>query len=150
MVKSGKMSGSCSSSHFLVHRFGARALILCLCALGTYEFRSFHAPPAAAAATDKHLEGAELFATRGCTHCHGPNGEGTEGGPALRELRKHLSAERITDQIAHGGGAMPAFGDVLQPAEIESLVVFLRAKKWVAAPTPPAPANPAAPVAPTP
>ena len=110
------------------------------------------APFPAAAATDKRLEGAELFATRGCTHCHGTGGEGGEQGPALRELRKHLSAERITDQIAHGGGAMPAFGDVLQPGEIESLVIFLRAKRWTPAPAPasPAAATPSNPAAPSP
>ena len=133
----------------LFRPFPTRVLITCalLSGFGVVGISSLHAPRATAAATDKRLEGAELFATSGCTHCHGSNGEGTEQGPALLELRKHLSAERITDQIAHGGGAMPAFGDVLKPTAIESLVVFLRAKKWASAPVPPASAKPITPPA---
>ncbi len=91
-------------------------------------------PAPAYAHPDPAHEGAELFATRGCTHCHGPQGTGTEMGPSLRDLRKHLKAEQIEDQIVHGGKAMPAFGDSLDHAEVESLVAFLRSKRWIAAP----------------
>ncbi len=93
-------------------------------------------PASAAAFADKKAEGAELFATRGCAHCHGSDGQGTERAPALRELRKKLSAEKITDQIVHGGGNMPAFGDSLKPEEVTDLVAFLRAKNWVTPPQP--------------
>ncbi len=101
-------------------------------------------PVPAAAFADKKAEGAELFATRGCAHCHGDNGQGTDRAPALRELRKKLSAQRINDQIVHGGQGMPAFGDSLKPDEVEDLVSFLRAKKWTPPPHPAgAPASPA-------
>lgn len=88
----------------------------------------------ASAHSDAAKHGAELFATSGCTHCHGPEGTGTDRGPALRDLRKHLSAEEIEHQIVAGGKAMPAFGDTLGKEQIADLVAFLRAKKWVAAP----------------
>lgn len=91
-------------------------------------------PASAFAHADRKLEGAELFATRGCTHCHGDSGEGTENGPPLRTLRKHLSANRIRLQIVHGGKQMPAFGDTLDSQQVGSLVEFLRAKTWIAAP----------------
>ena len=89
---------------------------------------------AAAAFEDKKAAGAELFATRGCAHCHGEDGTGTEKGPSLRDVRKKLSASQVSDQIVHGGQGMPAFGDSLKADEVEDLVSFLRAKKWVAPP----------------
>lgn len=100
-----------------------------LVALGPIPRRS-----TASARTDAKREGAELFATRGCTHCHGENGQGTDDGPPLRELRKHLTARQIQGQIIHGGKQMPAFGDSLSPAEVQSLVSFLRARKWTPVP----------------
>ncbi len=97
-------------------------------------------PSPAAAFADRKEAGAELFATRGCAHCHGDDGQGTDKAPGLRELRKKLSADRIRDQIVHGGQGMPAFGDSLKDDEVDDLVSFLRAKKWV---TPPAVVHPA-------
>lgn len=99
---------------------------------------SLHPAPAAAFA-DKKADGAELFATRGCAHCHGDDGMGTEKGPSLRDVRKKLSADKVSDQIVHGGQGMPAFGDSLKAEEVGDLVSFLRAKKWV---TPPAVVHP--------
>lgn len=108
--------------------------------------------PHVSAAADKKREGAELFATRGCTHCHGDNGQGTDDGPALLQLRKHLKPAQIRQQIVHGGKQMPAFGDTLTEIQVSSLVAFLRAKTWVSAPQPPSatPATPAATKVPDP
>ena len=91
-------------------------------------------PTPAYAHSDAVHYGAELFATSGCVHCHGPEGMGTERGPKLRELRKHLSAAEIEHQIVAGGKEMPPFGDVLDHEQVTDLVTFLRAKKWVSAP----------------
>ena len=99
-------------------------------------------PVPAQAHAEKQVQGAEVFATSGCTHCHGNDGQGTDKGPSLHDLRKKLSADKITDQIVHGGGGMPAFGDALKPDQVEDLVAFLRAKKWV---TPPVPVDKPAP-----
>ncbi len=79
--------------------------------------------------------GAALFATQGCAHCHGETGEGTDSGPSLRDVHRKLKAMQIRQQIAAGGGAMPAFGTVLDAGQIQALVSFLRSKTWAAAPT---------------
>lgn len=122
------------------------ALLVGLFALGTG--RHLLRPAPVAAYEDHRLAGAELFASRGCAHCHGDDGAGTDRAPGLRTLRKKLSADKIQDQIVHGGQGMPAFGDSLQPAEVEDLVAFLRAKKWITPPAKPDPAPSAAPATP--
>ena len=109
------------------------SLSLALVCPAFWPVRAYACPPAVYAANAEQ-EGAELFATRGCTHCHGSQGTGTEAGPSLRDLRKHLHAERIESQIVHGGKEMPAFGDTLDHAQVTSLVTFLRAKRWIVAP----------------
>ena len=95
-------------------------------------------PTIVLAHADKKLEGAELFGASGCTHCHGVEGNGTDRGPSLRQLRKKLKPEQITEQIKHGGKEMPAFGDSLDDGQIAELVAFLDARKWQT--VPPAPA----------
>ena len=79
--------------------------------------------------TNSKDAGATLFHEKGCEHCHGVNGRGGERGPDLSTVGKRLSREKIEHQIQHGGAAMPAFGDVLQPDEIKDLVDFLHAKR---------------------
>jgi mono/diheme cytochrome c family protein len=73
--------------------------------------------------------GARLFHEKGCEHCHGVDGRGGDLGPDLSTVGKRLKKERIERQIREGGAAMPAFGDALQPDEINDLVDFLRAKR---------------------
>jgi mono/diheme cytochrome c family protein len=84
--------------------------------------------------------GAELFATKGCAHCHGAGGVSGGIGPDLQLVRKRMSAASIATQIHDGGKAMPAFGDSLSPHEIDDLVAYLREKrKLIAVPAAPAP-----------
>jgi mono/diheme cytochrome c family protein len=73
--------------------------------------------------------GALLFHEKGCEHCHGANGQGGELGPDLTLVGKRKSKAQIEHQIHDGGAAMPAFGEVLQPDEIQDLVEFLHAKR---------------------
>lgn len=87
-------------------------------------------PTNVSAHVDKKLEGGELFGSRGCTHCHGADGTGTEEGPSLRDIRKRLKPDQIAEQIRHGGKQMPAFGDSLDEEQIADLVAFLDAKRW--------------------
>ena len=110
--------------------------------------RPLQHPAPASAAPDQKQQGAELFATRGCTHCHGDDGQGTDRAPTLHNLRKKFPANRVHDQIVHGGQGMPAFGDALQPPEVDALVAFLRNKRWITPPQPPT--TPAAPAPQTP
>ncbi len=89
---------------------------------------------AAGAQAGSKAEGARLFVSSGCTHCHGATGEGTDSGPSLREVRRKLKAAEIQQQIVNGGGEMPAFGTALDPEQLKALVAMLRSKTWVAVP----------------
>ena len=79
------------------------------------------------------VNGAAVFASAGCTQCHGPAGMGTEKGPSLRDLRKRMDGDAVYKQIEEGGQAMPPFGDALDDDQITALVEFLRGKNpWPA------------------
>jgi mono/diheme cytochrome c family protein len=96
------------------------------------------ARPVSAASNAKD-RGAELFATVGCVHCHGPAGVGGGIGPDLQLVRRRKSAAEITTQIHDGKLAMPAFGNQLTDDQISDLVAFLRSKRPLV-PIPPKPA----------
>jgi mono/diheme cytochrome c family protein len=105
-------------------------------------------PAFAANSKNDQMAGAILFRDKGCTHCHGANGEGTRKAPALVNIRKNKfwTPAKITEQIQNGGQKMPPFSDALTDAETAQIVSFLRAKHWPVAPAAsptPAPAPPA-------
>jgi cytochrome c6 len=76
--------------------------------------------------------GASLFKAR-CAACHGADGKGeTAVGKSMHlrslaspEVQKQ-SDEQLTDMIAGGKGAMPAYKDKLSAAQIKDLVAFIR------------------------
>ena len=70
-----------------------------------------------------------LFKEKGCEHCHGVDGVGTENGPSLNTVGKSLSKGQIEQQLQNGGKQMPAFGDVLSQDEMKELVDYLVHKK---------------------
>jgi mono/diheme cytochrome c family protein len=74
--------------------------------------------------------GAVLFRDKGCAHCHGVGGIGTQKAPSLVDLRKNKlwTPARITDQILTGGQKMPPFSDSVTDEEAAQLVAYLRAK----------------------
>lgn len=86
--------------------------------------------------------GALLFRDKGCAHCHGEGGIGTQKAPALTSLdkSKEWTPARITNQILNGGQKMPPFADSLTDEEISKLVAYLRAKDKPV-PPPPAPGH---------
>jgi mono/diheme cytochrome c family protein len=99
-------------------------------------------PPSSVSAASKAKDrGAELFATRGCAHCHGTAGVGGVEGPDLQLVRKRLKKAQIMQQIHDGGKSMPEYGDILTSAQIDDLVAYLRAKRKVivVVPKPPSP-----------
>lgn len=92
---------------------------------------SLPTPPAhvfAATHADR-AAGQALFHEKGCEHCHGVNGIGGEKGPALSSVGRKLKPAAIAKQIHNGGDAMPPFGDVLAPDEIQHLVDWLSVQK---------------------
>lgn len=73
--------------------------------------------------------GALIFREKGCEHCHGVDGIGTDRGPDLSGVGKRWHKDHIEQQIREGGGGMPPFGDALSNDEVRSLVDFLNAKR---------------------
>lgn len=85
-----------------------------------------------ASSKEAQTAGAAVFREKGCQHCHGADLTGTDRGPNLSTVGKKRRKDQIDRQIREGAGGMPAFGDVLQPDEIKSLVDFLTARRKAA------------------
>ena len=67
--------------------------------------------------------GAELYETH-CVTCHGVRMKGAEWGADLRVFPKDQRA-RFVDTVTHVKVAMPPWGDVLKPPEIEALWAYV-------------------------
>jgi mono/diheme cytochrome c family protein len=106
-------------------------------------------PPRVEASSKQDRQaGAALFHEKGCEHCHGVDGVGTDRAPSLTTVGKRRKQAQIVQQIEQGGKGMPAYGDVLQPEEIKWLAEFLHAKRKAPKgqpsqppPTPPPPSD---------
>jgi mono/diheme cytochrome c family protein len=92
-------------------------------------YSSFPVKPAQASSKSERELGATVFHEKGCEHCHGVDGIGTDRGPGLGSVGRKLRPVQIEKQIHDGGAQMPAFGDALTSDEIRQLVVYLSAKK---------------------
>jgi mono/diheme cytochrome c family protein len=106
--------------------------------------------PVQASSKQGRAAGAVLFHEKGCEHCHGVDGVGTDRAPALSTVGKRRKKAQIEQQIDNGGNGMPAYAEILQPDEVKWLVEFLHAKRKAprtpavtAAPAPTVPAQPA-------
>src|SRR4051794_18212767 len=104
----------------------------------------FVASPAVAAQAARGLTSGDAIYRAGCAGCHGPNGEGaadtTVGFDKPATFPNFADCASTTPEvdadwratIADGGRArgfsriMPAFGDRLTPAQIESVIGYLR------------------------
>ncbi len=76
--------------------------------------------------------GGRLFATKGCTRCHGASGRGTDLGPDLRQATQQLHVSEIAGALwnhsAQMAGAMRARGIAFprfQDAEMGDVIAFL-------------------------
>lgn len=65
-----------------------------------------------------------------CAWCHGGGATGTAAAPDLRQSVSKHSMNRITDTIVEGveEKGMPAWGQLLQRTEIESIYLYLKAR----------------------
>jgi mono/diheme cytochrome c family protein len=82
-----------------------------------------------ASSRKERQHGAALFASSGCQHCHMIGSVGGNRGPDLSGVGRIKSKAAIRQQIVTGSKVMPAFGDILQPVEIDDLVAFLQSCK---------------------
>jgi ubiquinol-cytochrome c reductase cytochrome b subunit len=86
-------------------------------------------PATSVASRSDRAAGAQIFKDKGCEHCHGVDGVGTEKGPALTTVGKRMHKDEIERQIRDGGKQMPPFGDELSDDEMHKLVDYLAHKK---------------------
>ena len=75
------------------------------------------------------FQGAVLFDERGCLNCHLVKGYGGRRGPDLTYIGDELTQDNMVIRIVNGGVNMPAFGNMLKPAEIDALVAFLSSRR---------------------
>jgi mono/diheme cytochrome c family protein len=71
--------------------------------------------------------GSETYA-RHCAPCHGPRMANPEGASDLRKFPPD-QRERFITSVSKGKNAMPPWGDVLKPAEIEALWAYVAGGK---------------------
>jgi mono/diheme cytochrome c family protein len=111
----------------LITLVGAVAIALCL------------TPQRPVAATSKaNVRGGEVFNAHSCAKCHGVNGVNGDRAPDLQKVRDRMDSTMIAKQIREGGKGMPPFGDQLSDQEVSDLVAYLRTKRKVIVPPPPA------------
>ncbi|HEX6508983.1 MAG TPA: cytochrome b N-terminal domain-containing protein [Chloroflexota bacterium] len=74
------------------------------------------------------LAGGHLMSAEACTACHQIDGVGGHRGPDLSRVGDQLSAGQMIWRIARGGGGMPAYGNVLNPKQVNQLVAYLETR----------------------
>lgn len=83
-------------------------------------------PADVASSRSQRAHGASVFAESGCMHCHTIRNAGGHKGPDLSGVGRRLKEDQMRHQIVNGSKIMPAFGDVLQCAELNDLLSYLR------------------------
>jgi mono/diheme cytochrome c family protein len=81
---------------------------------------------ALASSRSQRARGAAVFAVSGCQHCHTIHNVGGHKGPDLSGVGRRKSKAAMRKQIVYGSKVMPAFGDDLEPDEINDLIAYLR------------------------
>ena len=69
------------------------------------------------------MRGAEVYA-QNCSPCHGPRLYGEESAFDLRNFPRG-ARERFINSVTRGKNAMPPWGGLLKPEEIESLWAYV-------------------------
>ncbi len=79
---------------------------------------------AAAGGAPSAEAGEEVFAEN-CSVCHGATGKGGNGGPDLTTMPKAQEQKGAEEQVAKGGGGMPAFEGTLSEEEIGNVAAYV-------------------------
>jgi mono/diheme cytochrome c family protein len=80
---------------------------------------------ALASSRTQRTQGAVVFQASGCQHCHTIHNVGGHRGPDLSGVGRRKSKAAMRHQIVYGSKIMPAFGESLDPGEINDLVAYL-------------------------
>jgi len=86
-------------------------------------------------------KGAELYVSRNCITCHGPEGEGRPTGPELRGMGEYYTIESMVEYLkdpdaaiardarlrerAQGIGTLMPKYDYLPPEELKAIAVYV-------------------------
>jgi mono/diheme cytochrome c family protein len=79
--------------------------------------------PGFAQQPDQVKAGAEIY-SRNCSPCHGARMLDPQGAFDLRKFPRD-QRERFLNSVTKGKNAMPPWGDVLKPEEIEALWLYV-------------------------
>jgi quinohemoprotein ethanol dehydrogenase len=79
---------------------------------------------AAAGGAPDAMAGTEVF-SENCSTCHGADGLGGNGGPDLTTMPKAKEQQGAEEQVANGGGGMPAFAGTLSEEEIANVAAYV-------------------------
>jgi mono/diheme cytochrome c family protein len=80
---------------------------------------------AVASSGSQRARGAEVFTVSGCQHCHTIKNVGGHKAPDLSGVGRRRSKTAMRRQIVYGSKLMPAFGEALEPGEINDLIAYL-------------------------
>ncbi|HEY1288019.1 MAG TPA: cytochrome c [Burkholderiales bacterium] len=83
------------------------------------------ASPAFGQDAQRAAAGADIYA-RNCSPCHGARMLDPQGAFDLRQFPRD-QRERFVTSVTKGKNAMPPWGDVLKPEEIEALWLYVTA-----------------------
>jgi alcohol dehydrogenase (cytochrome c) len=71
--------------------------------------------------------GATVYADN-CATCHGPLGQGGNGGPNLQNRPGAANLQNVIKQVTNGGGGMPPFKGRLTPEEIKAVANYVTSR----------------------
>jgi mono/diheme cytochrome c family protein len=108
-----------------MHRASATLVVLSMLALSAL---ALSAQPLMAEnfAPDQVHAGSSLY-SRNCAICHGQHMQDPDGEIGAFDLRQfpHDQHDRFVASVSHGVNAMPAWGGLLKPAEVEALWAYV-------------------------
>jgi mono/diheme cytochrome c family protein len=101
---------------------GAIALFLTIATPGVAQ--QTNTAPAEAAPNEEAVDVNQIFAST-CGWCHADGGRAAGKGPQLMHTKR--TDDFIRDRIKLGkAGAMPAFGEVFDDAQIDAIIKYIR------------------------
>ena len=101
-----------------------KVLVVGFCLIGTPASHAADDKPDAAPSPELAAQGKTLYRQL-CSNCHGVNM--VNAGTSSFDLRKFPQDDktRFVNSVMHGKNAMPAWGDLVKPEEIEAIWAYV-------------------------